>query len=187
MQVIDNLPRAELNKALRVSKQIWVNASTELCFASIANQLEAPADWNPLILHVWPVSITRNQKGSASRILFNLAGHIIQTGAMIYQYQPYSYFSWFLTDNPRKWIGWRLSPETPGTAIGITIAWEQTSTLMGKLWWKLRYQRRLECDWRKYLPRSRKPWRNDRPGSGDLLTLDYGCWGSQRIGEVEFD
>jgi hypothetical protein len=151
MQVIDSLPRAELNKSLRVSKKIWVNASAELCFARIANQLEAPADWNPLILHVWPVSIIRNQKGSASRILVNLAGHIIQTGAVIYQYQPYNHFSWFLTDNPRKWIDWRLSPETPGTDIGITIAWEQTSTLMGKLWWKLRYQRRLERDLEKML------------------------------------
>jgi hypothetical protein len=146
-----NFPRTELKKPVSVSKQIWVKAPIELCFASIAGQLEAPSDWDPLILLVWPVSLKRNQQGSASRILFNFAGHIIHSGAMIYQYQPYSYFSWYLNDSPHIWISWRLSPENSGTAIGITIAREKTRPLPGKIWWKLRYQRQLESDLVKML------------------------------------
>ncbi len=76
MQMMDNTGRNELKTAFKVSRQIWVPYPLEVCFAQMASQLEAPAKWDPFILHVWPLSPIRNQKGSISRILINLGGQI---------------------------------------------------------------------------------------------------------------
>lgn len=143
MQVMDYITENGLKNAAKVSRQIWVPYPPELCFTKIASQLEVPANWDPCIMHVWPLSDTRNEKGSLSRILINLGGQIHNCRAMIYKYQPYSCFSWFLTDHPRIWVNWRTMPQNSGTYIGITIAREQTAPLFDKLWWKVRYQIRL--------------------------------------------
>ena len=141
--VMDILIGNESKKNTGISRQIWVPYSQERCFTKIVSQLETPADWDPFIMHVWPLSGTRNQYGSTSRILINLAGYIHNCRAVMYQYQPNSCFSWFLTDHPRIWVSWTLSKQNSGTQVGITIAREQTTTLLEKLWWKIRYQIRL--------------------------------------------
>ena len=143
MQVMDYITGNGLKNAAKVSRQIWVPYPPELCFTKIASQLEAPANWDSFILHVWPLSDTRNEKGSLSRILINLGGQIHNCRAMIYEYQPYSCFSWFLTDHPRVWVSWRLTPHHSGTHISITIVREYATSLFEKLWWKVRYQVRL--------------------------------------------
>jgi len=151
MQGIENITEKGLRKAIRVTGYRWVPYPPEVCFIHIASQLEAPAEWDLLIMHVWPLSSTRKKKGSLSRILINLGGQIHNCRAMVYQYQKDSQYCWFLTDYPRIWINWRLTSYDSGTRIGITVAREQTAVLLDDLWWKMRYQKQLGKDLKKML------------------------------------
>jgi hypothetical protein len=169
MQIPDSRNSLAFKNAQRISDHIWINANTELCFSRITSQLESPAEWDPLILHVWPVSIKRKREGATSRILLNIAGQIIHTGAMIYHHKPNNHFSWFLTNQPCIWVSWRLTPDNLGSAVGITVAREQTQFLMGKLWWKLKYQRRLERDLDKMLKQLKNTIEKDHTSSQEMM------------------
>lgn len=132
--------------AFRVSRQIWIPCSPKICFSKITSQLDNPADWDPFILHIWPLSIDSKQKKSAGWIWMDFAGGFFHCNVVIDQYQPYSHYSWFLTQHPRIRLSWRLTPENSGTSIEITIIREQLNYLTGMLWWKMRYERRLKRD-----------------------------------------
>ncbi len=78
------------------SREVLIAAPAGLCFETIAKQLERPASWDTLIVHVWPVSILRSQAGATSRVLVNFGGQLFHSAAMISQYEPDRVVSWVL-------------------------------------------------------------------------------------------
>ena len=128
MLIKDNLSGNGMNEAHKVSKEIVVEAPLDLCFASISRQLESPAEWDPLTIHAWPISLTRNRKGAVSLVLLDLGGDILHSGARIDQYKPYTSFSWHTTGSPRIRMSWSLSSQTTReTTINLTTIREQDS------------------------------------------------------------
>lgn len=154
MSLTDSQSNRNLNQDFIVLKHIVVEAPVELCFSRIAGQLESPAEWDPLTIHAWPISATRNRKGAVSLVLLDLGGDITHSGAMIYQYEPYHEFAWSTTGYPRIWMKWNLTSLTDSsTLIRLGTAREQDRYYIDKLWWKLRHQRKLEGDIGKTLKR----------------------------------
>ncbi len=111
-------------KAVAVSKFALVAAPIDVCFDTIAKQLEWPAEWDRLIQHVWPVSMTRARVGAISRALVDLGGQSFDSSAVIIRHDHNSAFSWDLTGYPELCVSWRLEPGQNGTIVSLTLAWK---------------------------------------------------------------
>jgi len=147
MRIMNNLPENIEKNSSNVSKNILVHAPPELCFSHIKKQLDSPDDWDRLVLHAWPVSADRSQKGAVSQVLFNLAGNVILSRAIIHRYQPDCCLSWFLAVSPRTWVTWHLSRVSQiNTTVKITIGREKASPWIDKFWWRLWFQNKLKRD-----------------------------------------
>jgi hypothetical protein len=94
-----------------VSKEVFIAAPLELCFYTIAKQLEKPAEWDKLNHHVWPVSAERGRVGAISRALVNFGGQAYHSSAVITRYDHNNALSWALTGYPEFCVSWRLEPE----------------------------------------------------------------------------
>ena len=120
-------------RATSVSRSIVIQASAERCFGIISRQLQRSPDWDPAILAVNPVSSNQPRVGFMSQIAFRLNGVRHEAIAMIRTYRPNRTILW--TSNHRTHLQeeWQLRPESHGTEIAVTVAYNPVGWMLGRL------------------------------------------------------
>lgn len=133
------------------SKQIFIAAPAESCFNILASQLERLPQWDPLIVDARPVSNVRGRMGATSQVTVNLGGKKLESPATISRYCPKRSISWVFTTRPKLREDWRLEPKPHGTVVGVPLAYEIPSLIIGRLLSKVRHWKKVEQDLDKML------------------------------------
>jgi hypothetical protein len=132
-------------------KEIFIEAPAELCFDILSKQLEKPPQWDPMIVHAWPVSNARDKIGATSQVILDLGGKKVESQAMISRYHPDRAVSWVFTRRPKVREDWQLEPKTRGTMVRINLAQELNRWIIGRLIYKVMRRKRVEQDLDKML------------------------------------
>ncbi|MDD5289439.1 MAG: hypothetical protein PHY28_10065 [Dehalococcoidales bacterium] len=119
------------NRGAIASKEIFIKVSDGACFSTIAKQLEHPAEWDLLILHVWPVSSLRVQARATSYVFIDFLGKKFHALATVSEYKPKNKVSWTLSGDYEIRIYWQLEPKINGTLIRVTLAWQAHGWFIG--------------------------------------------------------
>ena len=97
------------------------------------DQLEESQIWDPMLVEVYPVSKTRQQKDTISRLTFNLGGKKLDTLAILGKCDAGSMGSkqivWVSNNEVMIKEEWLLEPEYNGTEVYFTLKY----TFPGKL------------------------------------------------------
>jgi len=139
------------DKAVVVTKVVFIAAPAKVCFGTIAKQLEQPAGWDRLIRHVWPLSEARGRVGAMSRVLVNLGNTAFHSTAVVSQYRPSRILSWGTVGYPGICVRWVLEPEQNGTVVGLTLFWEASENVLNRLVYKITTGRQVASDLKKTL------------------------------------
>ena len=116
--------KGNINNGAMASNKILIGTPDGLCFRNIATQLEHPAEWDLLILHVWPVSSMRIQAGATSYTYIKFLGKKSHALATVTVYKPKHTVSWALSGDYEMRIYWQLEPKSTGTLVSVTLAWQ---------------------------------------------------------------
>jgi hypothetical protein len=139
------------DKAMAISREVFIAASVEGCFDTIAKQLEQPAEWDVLIHCVWPLSTVRGRVGTVSRALVHFCGQVFHSSAVITVYQPNSALSWVLTGYPEICVSWKLKPNLNGTIVCLSLTWEAPGWVLSRFLCKIMHGKRVKRDLGKML------------------------------------
>jgi len=112
------------DKAVTVSRSLFVGAPTERCFDMLAKQLEDPPRWDPMVSDVKPLSRRRRQPGATSLVRFKLGRKEVETLTMIASYRPNQSIGWVSSDKARVREDWTLEPEPDGTTTTIILSYD---------------------------------------------------------------
>jgi len=134
------------DKAVAVSKDVFIAAPAEVCFGTLAKQLEQPEEWDKLIRHVWPVSKERGRVGAMSRALVDFGGQDFHSSAVITRYDHNSAFGWAITGYPEICVNWVLEPKRNGTVVSLTLTWKAPEWVLSRFLCKITLKRRVSSD-----------------------------------------
>jgi uncharacterized membrane protein len=147
-------------------KEIFIEAPAEFCFDILSKQLEKPPQWDPTIVHAWPVSSVRDKMGATSQVTLDLGGKKVESQAMISRYHPDRAVSWVFTRRPKVREDWQLERKPHGTQVRVTLAHELNGWVIGRLMYKIMRRKRLEQDLDKMLAQLKETV--ESTGSKDL-------------------
>lgn len=133
------------------SKEILIVAPAELCFGTLAKQLEQSPEWDPIVVNAWPVSGVRGQTGATSQVILNLGGKEVESQAMISRYRPNRAISWVISSKPKVREDWQLERKLHGTQVRVTLAHELGGWVIGRLIYKVMRRKRVDQDLDKML------------------------------------
>jgi len=139
------------NRAVVISKEIFIVAPVELCFDMLTSQLEQPRQWDLVIVNARPVSTVRGRIGASSQVTLNLGGRKRESLAMISRYRPNRAISWVLTNKPKVREDWRLEQKPRGAALSVNLAYEVPGWVTGYLLDKVMRRKKVEQDLDKTL------------------------------------
>ena len=120
-------------RSTTITEGIIVRAPAERCFDLITKQLEETPDWDPTIMWVNPISLKHVRVGSMSRVTFSLDGTREEAVAMIRSFRPNKAILWTSNHSTRLQEEWHLQPEAHGTLVTVTIGYNPTGWLIGRL------------------------------------------------------
>jgi len=143
--------KLEPDRTALTSKEIFIAASVQSCFDTLAKQLEQLPEWDPTIVRVQPVSKVRGRIGATSQVILNLGGRVLESLAMICRYRPNHAIGWVLTKRPKVREEWRLERKPHGTMVGVTLACEIPGWFIGRFTYKIMRRRKVEQDLDKAL------------------------------------
>jgi len=138
-------------QAVFASKEILIAAPAELCFDTLAKQLEQPCQWDPILYNAQPVSDVRGQIGATSQVILNLGGKEVKSQAMISRYRPNRAISWVISSKPKVREDWQLERKLRGTQARVTLAHELGGWVIGRLIYKVMRRKRVDQDLDKML------------------------------------
>jgi hypothetical protein len=141
-----NVPKLRPERTMATSKEIFIAAPVELCFKILANQLEQPPGWDPLIVDTQPVSNIRGRIGATSQVILNLGGRKAESLAMISRYHPKHGISWVFTTKPRLREDWRMEPRAHGTIVGLLLAYEIPDWIIWRFLHKIMHWKKVKQD-----------------------------------------
>jgi len=120
-------------RATKITQSIVVRASAERCFELITKQLEETPDWDPTIMWVNPISLKHVRVGSMSRVTFSLDGTREEAVAMIRSFRPNRAILWTSNHSTQLQEEWQLQPEPYGTVVTVTVGYNPTGWILGRL------------------------------------------------------
>jgi uncharacterized membrane protein len=126
-----------------ISGERSIGAPAERCFKIIAGQLEETPQWDPMILRVKPVSVSRRQIGATSRLIFDLGGRRLEPLALISVWRPNQAVAWISNDKPRVTEDWHLERRPNGTMVSFILRYTGHSVI-DRLIDKLGRRKRVE-------------------------------------------
>lgn len=128
-----NRTTLDTGRTVTVSRSTIVRATAERCFGIVTKQLEETPDWDPTIVWVSPISVKHTRVGSTSRVTFDIGGNVEEAVAMIRSFSPNRSLLWTSTHSTRLLEEWRLDPEQHGTIVNVTVGYDPTGRLFGRL------------------------------------------------------
>ena len=120
-------------RATTITQSIVIRAPAEHCFELIAKQLEETPHWDPTIMGVNPISLKHVRVGSMSRVAFSLDGAREEAVAMIRSFRPNRAILWTSNHSSQLQEEWQLQPETHGTLVTVTLGYNPSGWLFGRL------------------------------------------------------
>lgn len=139
-----SIAKLDPDKTVVTSKEIFIEAPAEFCFGTLSKQLEKAPQWDPKIVHAWPVSDVRGNMGATSQVTLDLGGKKVESQAMISRYHPDRAVSWVFTRRPRIREDWQLERKPRGTHVRVALAHELDSGVIGYLIYKVMRRKRVE-------------------------------------------
>jgi len=120
-------------RAITVTQSTIIRAPVERCFELITKQLEETPHWDPTIMWVNPISQKHVRVGSMSRVTFSLDGTREEAVAMIRSFRPNRAILWTSTHSTQLQEEWHLQPEPHGTVVTVTLGYDPTGWVLGRL------------------------------------------------------
>ena len=142
--------RFPADKAIIVSQEISIRATSETCFNVLTKWLEATVQWDPMIVKAVPISDIGLRLGSVTQLTLKLGNREIKSPAVVTLFKAGSKLAWVLTDHPKVKEYWRLEPNTEGTLVHATLGSEIHGSFLVRLCqnWFLRRKLAKELRWR---------------------------------------
>lgn len=131
-------------RAITITRSTVVRAPAERCFDIITRQLEETPEWDPTIMWVNPIAMKHTHVGSMSRVTFSLDGTREEAVAMIRSYQPNKAILWTSNHSTQLQEEWHLETEPHGTVITVTLGYNPTGWLLGRLTDRLLMRNKVE-------------------------------------------
>ena len=120
-------------RSTTITQSIIIRAPAERCFELITKQLEETPDWDPTIMWVNPISLKHVRVGSMSRVTFSLDGTREEAVAMIRSFRPNRAILWTSNHSTQLQEEWQLQPEAHGTVVTVSVGYNTTGWLFGRL------------------------------------------------------
>ena len=120
-------------RATTITQSIFIKAPAECCIDLITKQLEETPGWDPTITWVNPISQKHVRVGSMSRVTFSLDGTTEEAVAMIRSFRPNRSILWTSNHSTQLQEEWQLQPESDGTTVTVTLGYNPTGWLLGRL------------------------------------------------------
>lgn len=120
-------------RATTITRSIVIRAPVERCFEVITRQLEETPGWDPTIMWVNPISLKHVRVGSMSRVTFSLDGTREEAVAMVRSFRPNKAILWTSNHSTQLQEEWQLQPESHGTVVTITLGYNPTGWVLGRL------------------------------------------------------
>jgi uncharacterized membrane protein len=146
-----SIAKLDLERTAITAKEIFIEAPPGFCFDILSKQLEKPPQWDPMIVHVWPVSNVRDKMGATSQVTLDLGGKKVESQAMVSRYHPDRAISWVLSEKPKVREDWQLERKPHGTQVRVALAHELDGWVIGRLIYKIMRRKRVEQDLDKML------------------------------------
>jgi len=131
-------------RATTITRSIFIRAPAECCFDLITKQLEETPGWDPTIMWVNPISRKHVRVGSMSRVTFSLDGTTEEAVAMIRSFRPNRALLWTSNHSTQLQEEWQLQPESNGTVVSVTLGYNPTRWLLGRLTDKMIMRNKVE-------------------------------------------
>ncbi|RLC93142.1 MAG: hypothetical protein DRI39_06685 [Chloroflexi bacterium] len=131
-------------RAITITRSTVIRAPAERCFELITKQLEETPKWDPTIMWVNPISTKHVRVGSMSRVTFSLDGTREEAVAMIRSFHPNRAILWTSNHSTQLQEEWRLQPEPYGTVVTVTLGYNPTGWVLGRLADKLVVRAKVE-------------------------------------------
>lgn len=120
-------------RSTTITQSIVIRAPAERVFELITKQLEETPAWDPTIMWVNPISLKHVRVGSMSRVTFSLDGTREEAVAMIRSYRPNRAILWTSNHSTQLQEEWQLQPEEHGTVVTVSVGYNPTGWLLGRL------------------------------------------------------
>jgi len=131
-------------RAINITRSTVIRAPVERCFDLITRQLEETPEWDPTIMWVNPISLKHVRVGSMSRVTFSLDGTREEAVAMVRSFQPNKAILWTSNHSTQLQEEWHLHSEPHGTVVTVTLGYNPTGWLLGRLTDKLVMRNKVE-------------------------------------------
>ncbi|MFC1924202.1 SRPBCC family protein [Chloroflexota bacterium] len=136
--------KLDMKRANMITRTIVVRASAERCFELIARQLEETPDWDPTIMWVNPINQKHVRVGSMSRVNFSLDGVREEAMVMIRSFKQNRAILWTSNHSSQLQEQWQLHPEPHGTVVTVTLGYNPTGWIIGRITDKLVFRNKVE-------------------------------------------
>lgn len=122
-----------MKRATTITRSTIIRAPAERCFELISKQLEETPHWDPTIMWVNPIMKKHIRVGSMSRVNFSLDGVREEAVAMIRSYKPNKSLLWTSNHSSQLQEQWHLEPEPHGTVVTVTLGYNPSGWVFGRL------------------------------------------------------
>lgn len=112
---------------LITTRHICINTPDGPCYRRIATQLERPAKWDLMVLHMQPISSNRINVGATTYLYIEFLGKKFHGLATVSELRAKNTVSWTFKGDIEIRVYWRIAPEKNGTSVSITLAWKDDS------------------------------------------------------------
>lgn len=136
--------KLDTKRTSMITRSIIIRASAERCFELISKQLEETPHWDPTIMWVNPISLKHVRVGSMSRVNFSLDGVREEAVVMIRSFQPNRAILWTSNHSSQLQEQWQLQPEPHGTLVTVTLGYNTSGWIFGRITDKLVMKSKVE-------------------------------------------
>ncbi len=123
----------ETKRSVTISRTIYIAVPLDQVFSLVEKQLQETPDWDPTILWVEPISIKHVRVGSMSRVTFRLGGVTEEAVTMVRSYTTNKHVYWTSTHSTQLQEEWELKHVNQGTLVTLTVGYNPTGKLLGRL------------------------------------------------------